>query len=347
MVRSFLRFAILSVFSILFCAHQSFALYPSDKIEVVLNEADSYLGVKWKMGGTTRRNIDCSALVQNSFKKAGFNIPRTSRSQYSWNKGVKLRKKDTYQKGDLLFFSSGGHHVGHVGIVSEVQGDQIYFIHSSSNNGKVAYDNLEDYRRIFVGGRRLFEPVQSEDFFAHKPENSKPFPSKKKKKQDAAFEWVPNFPESENTASSDTEFIMEEAEDEVELSFDFREEKPKSKRRQRTSTKRLTYDDIKDLSPCEIRILKNTIYARHGYEFHKNETMRAHFESLDWYQDIEHKSRNEFFVRSQFSVTDKVNVAFLKEYEGQCEGEEREEAKIDRGLAKIKKFRLKNILQGG
>jgi hypothetical protein len=140
---------------------------------------------------------------------------------------------------------------------------------------------------------------------------------------------------------------MEEAEDEVELSFDFREEKPKSKRRQRTSTKRLTYDDIKDLSPCEIRILKNTIYARHGYEFHKNETMRAHFESLDWYQDIEHKSRNEFFVRSQFSVTDKVNVAFLKEYEGQCEGEEREEAKPDRGLAKIKKFRLKNILQGG
>jgi hypothetical protein len=342
MLSSFFKFSILTIFLIPICSQNTFALYPTDKIEVVLEEAETYLGVRWKMGGTTRRTIDCSALVQNSFKKAGFNIPRTSRSQHGWDRGINLKKTDTYQPGDLLFFSSGGHYVGHVGIVSEVLGDQIRFIHASSNNKKVAFDILEDYADIFVGGKRLFEKIPNgRDILADpKKESGKDSSNKEGKAKELAFEWVPPFPNSDQFLSTKVESDKEKiSEEEIDLSFNFKKEKPTP----RSSQKRLKVKDIEDLNPCEIRILKNTIFARHGYEFYKNEAMREHFESLAWYQRIENKSRNEFFVRSKFSVIDKANVAFLKQYEGPC-NTKKEESRLEKSLNKIKNFKLKNII---
>jgi hypothetical protein len=43
--------------------------------------------------------------------------------------------------------------------------------------------------------------------------------------------------------------------------------------------------DLEQLSLVELRLLRNTIYARHGYSF-KDEAIQAHFWNLPWYQRI-------------------------------------------------------------
>ncbi|MEM8594580.1 MAG: NlpC/P60 family protein [Pseudomonadota bacterium] len=95
----------------------------------VVNNARRYLGARYRYGGRTYRGIDCSALVQNSFKSAGVLLPRTSRQQA--RKGRSVRRQ-ALSKGDLVFFAtSGGRRVSHVGIMV----DSHSFIHSSRSKG--------------------------------------------------------------------------------------------------------------------------------------------------------------------------------------------------------------------
>ena len=60
------------------------------------------------------------------------------------------------QKGDLIFFNgrqSGTETVGHVGIVSHMQSDTIYFIHASVQSGVIVSHTKEAYyqqRLLFV-----------------------------------------------------------------------------------------------------------------------------------------------------------------------------------------------------
>lgn len=296
--------AILPFVITIFISNPLFSFYSTEKIDPILEEAHSYLGTRWVMGRTDRRAIDCSALVQNSFASVGINIPRTSRSQFAYDKGIKLGKKDNYQKGDLLFFSSGGHYVGHVGIVNKVENGRIHFIHSSSNNGKVAYDYLEGYyTKTFVGGRRLFESIDMEHF----------------EDAELAFEWIPEFP-------SKVEKVKEKIEEEFLEGISFRRDpahreikvSEPDKRRLNTSTQLLSEKDIEDLTPCEIKIMKNEIFARHGYDFHKNQFIERFFKSQRWYRKIRRKTRDERFVKSHFSEIEQANVLFLKQHEGEC-----------------------------
>lgn len=74
------------------------------------------------------------------------------------------------------------------------------------------------------------------------------------------------------------------------------------------STRRLTYDDIKSLNKAQLRILRNEIYARHGYIF-KSEDLKSHFSRFGWY-----KPRHND-VTAQMSETEKYNAAFIKKYE--------------------------------
>lgn len=48
------------------------------------------------------------------------------------------------------------------------------------------------------------------------------------------------------------------------------------------SERKLTEEDLKDMSKEELAILRNTIYAKHGYIFKKKEFVE-HFNSQDWY----------------------------------------------------------------
>jgi hypothetical protein len=74
------------------------------------------------------------------------------------------------------------------------------------------------------------------------------------------------------------------------------------------SNRYLTENDIYGKSSWDLRIMRNEIFARHGYIF-KNSALRNYFMSQDWYQP---KSRN---VSAYLSNVEKRNVKFLKSYE--------------------------------
>lgn len=100
----------------------------------VLNEAESYLGVPYRYGGTTRSGIDCSSFVQSVFKLFDHELPRVSAAQA---KEGHIVSTEEVRAGDLLFFATGGKgRVSHVGIVHNVSDEgQIEFIHASTSQG--------------------------------------------------------------------------------------------------------------------------------------------------------------------------------------------------------------------
>ena len=65
--------------------------------------------------------------------------------------GEKCEPQDA-KKGDLIFFKTRGRSViNHVGMVVEVLGDEIKFIHASSSNGVMISSTKEAYyRRAFA-----------------------------------------------------------------------------------------------------------------------------------------------------------------------------------------------------
>jgi len=127
------------------------------EVEKVISTARSYRGTPYRYGGTSRAGMDCSALIYQSFASVGIQMPRTSEAQSKLGKNV---PEKNLQKGDLLFFatSKSRKKVTHSGIVTEVSGKGIYFIHSSTSLG-VTEDNLNSsyWSRAFLFGKRILE----------------------------------------------------------------------------------------------------------------------------------------------------------------------------------------------
>ncbi|HEY8399843.1 MAG TPA: C40 family peptidase [Cytophagaceae bacterium] len=126
------------------------------KVEKVIKTARSYIGTKYKYGGSSRAGMDCSGLVYISFKEVGITLPRTSSAQSTAGKPVSLKD---IQVGDLVFFTDrkGGKNVTHVGLVTEVRGkEDVKFIHASTKLG-VVENNLysEYYRALFIKAVRV------------------------------------------------------------------------------------------------------------------------------------------------------------------------------------------------
>jgi LysM repeat protein len=112
--------------------------------------AETYLGVPYRYGGTTRRGIDCSAFVQQVFGEMGVDVPRTSRQQYAL--GTPLDQSEL-QYGDLVFFNTLGSGVSHVGIYL---GDG-EFIHAATIPPRVTITALNDnyWSPRYIGARRV------------------------------------------------------------------------------------------------------------------------------------------------------------------------------------------------
>ncbi|KPE50616.1 YARHG domain-containing protein [Chryseobacterium indologenes] len=73
------------------------------------------------------------------------------------------------------------------------------------------------------------------------------------------------------------------------------------------SKQKLTEKDIKNLRKLDLEIIKNSVFARHGYSF-KKETYRNFFEQTDWYIPV---SGN---VDQDLSPMEKENVALLNRF---------------------------------
>lgn len=127
------------------------------EVKKLIKVARGYRGTPYLYGGMTRSGIDCSGLLVCSYREIGKKIPRSTTEQIKWGKQI---KKEDVIPGDWLFFAEkkGSKKVGHIGLVTEVNGaDDVQFIHSSTKLG-VVEDNLYApyYLQIFLQARRPF-----------------------------------------------------------------------------------------------------------------------------------------------------------------------------------------------
>jgi hypothetical protein len=74
------------------------------------------------------------------------------------------------------------------------------------------------------------------------------------------------------------------------------------------STQKLTTKQVANLKKGDLFILRNTIYARHGYSF-KNPQLRAYFDGQNWYIPASTD------VKDLLTETEKQNVSLLLRYE--------------------------------
>lgn len=75
----------------------------------VVADAKKYLGIPYVWGGTTTSGLDCSGLVQLTFKDLGIDLPRVSRDQAT--AGTAVPSLADARPGDLVAFGSPVNHI--------------------------------------------------------------------------------------------------------------------------------------------------------------------------------------------------------------------------------------------
>jgi len=119
----------------------------------MINNAMEFIGVHYRGGGKTIAGMDCSGMVTAVFDIFGIKLPRSSHEMAKV--GEKL-KQDEIKKGDLVFFKTNGRGISHVGMVIETDGEEIKFIHSSTQKGVIISSTKEPYyKRTFVQANRV------------------------------------------------------------------------------------------------------------------------------------------------------------------------------------------------
>lgn len=125
---------------------------PSALSNVILYQfIDDWYGTKYVFGGTGKKGIDCSALVQRLYKYVyGMDLLRTSVLQYRGS--TYIAEKSKLVEGDLVFFRMHGGPVSHVGVYL----GNNYFVHASSSKGVMISNLNENYWvKYYVGGGRV------------------------------------------------------------------------------------------------------------------------------------------------------------------------------------------------
>ena len=122
----------------------------------LINVASDKLGAGYRSGGTTPAGFDCSGLMYSTFKKFDITLPRSSHQMAEI--GTEINPENA-KKGDLIFFiNRGQHRINHVGMIVEVNGDEIKFIHSSTQGGVIISSLKESYyERTFKQINRIIE----------------------------------------------------------------------------------------------------------------------------------------------------------------------------------------------
>ena len=105
--------------------------------KLLYSQLKEWRRTKYKLGGLTKKGIDCSGLVYVTFRtKFGIKLPRTTEFQVKVGKGI---NKYQLRPGDLVFFKTGVF-TRHVGIYIENN----KFIHASTSKG-VTLSSLDNY----------------------------------------------------------------------------------------------------------------------------------------------------------------------------------------------------------
>ncbi|WP_159866058.1 MULTISPECIES: bifunctional murein DD-endopeptidase/murein LD-carboxypeptidase [unclassified Raoultella] len=115
----------------------------------LMDQYASWKGVRYRLGGSTRKGIDCSAFVQRTFREQfGLELPRSTSEQRDSGKSI---SRSQLRTGDLVLFRAGstGRHVGiYIG--------NNQFVHASTSSGVTISSMNEPYwKKRYNEARRV------------------------------------------------------------------------------------------------------------------------------------------------------------------------------------------------
>lgn len=118
-----------------------FKVHKKDDL-ALYTEAAKWLGTPYKFGGTTKKGVDCSGLVNNVYKNA-YQKPLERTVAGMESKNCRKVSRHEMAPGDLLFFNTSKNKksVNHVGILLKHD----YFIHASTSKGVIINRLSQDY----------------------------------------------------------------------------------------------------------------------------------------------------------------------------------------------------------
>ncbi|QIK16925.1 C40 family peptidase [Blattabacterium sp. DPU] len=134
--------------------NQKLFLKKKEQTESIIEKAIDYISTPYKYGGKNKNGIDCSAFIKNIFAYYKIFLPRISYNQAKI--GFFVPKKQI-KKGDLLFFATGtSKKINHVGMVTHISNNNIFFIHASTSNGVIISQLYQKYwNHKFIMARRI------------------------------------------------------------------------------------------------------------------------------------------------------------------------------------------------
>lgn len=127
------------------------------EINRLIQTAEKHLGTPYRYAGKTPAGFDCSGFVYYCYGSTlGIKMPASSSDYVNFGQAV---SKDSAKPGDIIVFkgyNAGGTGPGHVGMITEITANEIYFIHSA-NRGGIRYDKLSQkyYKDRFLFIRRV------------------------------------------------------------------------------------------------------------------------------------------------------------------------------------------------
>lgn len=119
--------------------------------DLLYNFIDEWYGTRYRLGGTDKSGIDCSAFVQRLYSRV-FNVTLLRTAAEQFKLCTTIWKKEDLKEGDLVFFNIRTKRISHVGIY--LMND--YFVHSSVSSG-VMISKLTDayWRKYYAGAGRI------------------------------------------------------------------------------------------------------------------------------------------------------------------------------------------------
>lgn len=90
-------------------------------------------GITYKWGGESPTGYDCSGFVKYCFKQVNIYVPHSSKGMGNLGEEITL---ENAQPGDIILFSGTDKNlsrIGHVGLVSKIEKEELFFLHSSSS----------------------------------------------------------------------------------------------------------------------------------------------------------------------------------------------------------------------